>query len=68
MLSIRACRKCLSDYAKNLTDSEVETIRDLMYQFAFVTVEDYLNNCKNVVPISAERKENGKSRFYERCI
>lgn len=68
MLSIKACRKCLKDYAIDKTDEELENIRDLMYQFAFVMVEDYLNNCKNVVPISAERKENGKSRFYERCI
>lgn len=68
MLSIKACRHSLGKYAKDLDDSEVEAIRDLMYQFAFVMVEDYLNNCKNVVPISAERKENGKSRFYERCI
>ncbi len=68
MLSIKACRKCLKNYSKDLTDDEIENVRDLMYQFAFVMVEDYLNNCKNVVPISAERKENGKSRFYERCI
>ena len=57
MLSIKACRRSLGKYAKNLDDSEVEAIRDLMYQFAFVMVEDYLNNCKNVVPILAERKE-----------
>ena len=57
MLSIKACRKCLSDYAKNLTDSEVETIRDLMYQFANVVVQDYLNNGSKIVPIKAERKE-----------
>ena len=44
MLSIKACRKCLKDYAKDKTDEEIENIRDLMYQFANVVVQDYLNN------------------------
>ena len=37
MLSIKACRHSLGKYAKNLDDSEVESIRDLMYQLAFVS-------------------------------
>ena len=59
MLSIKACRRSLGKYAKNLDDSEVEAIRDLMYQLAFV-VEDYQNKCSKVVPITAERKKNEK--------
>lgn len=58
MLSIKVCRHSLGKYAKNLDDSEVEAIRDLMYQLAFVMVEDYLNKCSKVVPITAERKED----------
>lgn len=60
MLSIKACRRWLGEYAKNLEDSEVETIRDLMYQLAFVMVEDYLNKCSKVVSIMAERNKNEK--------
>ena len=52
------CRKCLGKYAKDLEDSEIEVIRDLMYQLAFVMVEDYLNKSSKVVPIRAERKED----------
>ena len=50
MLSIKACRRSLGKYAQNLDDSEVEAIRDLMYQLAFVMVEDYQNKCSKVVP------------------
>ena len=57
MLSIKACRKCLKDYAIDKTDEELENIRDLMYQFANVVVQDYLNNGSKIVPIKAERKE-----------
>ena len=60
MLSIKACRRSLGKYAKNLDDSEVEAIRDLMYQLAFVVVEDYQNKCNKVVPITAERNKNEK--------
>lgn len=60
MLSIKACRRILGKYAKDLDDSEVETIRDLMYQLAFVVVEDYQNKCNKVVPITAERNKNEK--------
>ena len=60
MLSIKACRRSLGKYAQNLDDSEVEAIRDLMYQLAFVMVEDYQNKCSNVVPITAERNKNEK--------
>ena len=60
MLSIKACRRSLGKYAKNLDDSEVEAIRDLMYQLAFVMVEDYQNKCSKVVPITAERNKNEK--------
>lgn len=60
MLSIKACRRSLGKYAKNLDDSEVEAIRDLMYQLAFVVVEDYQNKCSKVVPITAERNKNEK--------
>lgn len=60
MLSIKACRRSLGKYAKILDDSEVEAIRDLMYQLAFVVVEDYQNKCSKVVPITAERKKNEK--------
>ena len=60
MLSIKACRRSLGKYAQNLDDSEVEAIRDLMYQFAFVMVEDYQNKCSKVVPITAERNKNEK--------
>lgn len=45
---------------KDLDDSEVEAIRDLMYQLAFVVVEDYQNKCSKVVPITAERNTNEK--------
>lgn len=60
MLSIKACRRSLGKYAQNLDDSEVEAIRDLMDQLAFVMVEDYLNKCSKVVPIMAERNTNEK--------
>lgn len=60
MLSIKACRRGLGEYAKNLEDSEVETIRELMYQLAFVMVDDYLNKCSKNVPITAEGKKNAK--------
>lgn len=60
MLSIKACRRSLGKYAQNLDDSEVEAIRDLMYQLAFVVVEDYQNKCSKVVPITAERNKNEK--------
>lgn len=60
MLSIKACRRSLGKYAQNLVDSEVEAIRDLMYQLAFVMVEDYQNKCSKVVPITAERNKNEK--------
>ena len=60
MLSIKACRRSLGEYAQNLDDSEVEAIRDLMYQLAFVMVEDYQNKCSKVVPITAERNKNEK--------
>lgn len=60
MLSIKACRRSLGKYAQNLDDSEVEAIRGLMYQLAFVVVEDYQNKCSKVVPITAERNKNEK--------
>lgn len=60
MLSIKACRRSLGKYAQNLDDSEVEAIRDLMYQLAFVVVEDSQNKCSKVVPITAERNKNEK--------
>lgn len=60
MLSIKACRKCLKNYSKDLTDDEIENVRDLMYQLAFVMVEDYQNKCSKVVPITAERNKNEK--------
>lgn len=60
MLSIKACRRSLGKYAQNLDDSEVEAIRDLMSQLAFVMVEDYQNKCSKVVPITAERNKNEK--------
>lgn len=60
MLSIKAGRHSLGKYAKDLDDSEVEAIRDLMYQLAFVMVEDYQNKCSKVVPITAERNTNEK--------
>lgn len=60
MLSIKACRRSLGKYAQNLDDSEVEAIRDLMYQLAFIMVEDYQNKCSKVVPITAERNKNEK--------
>lgn len=60
MLSIKACRRSLGKYAQNLDDSEVEAIRDSMYQLAFVVVEDYQNKCSKVVPITAERNKNEK--------
>ena len=60
MLSIKACRHSLGKYSKDLDDSEVETIRDLMYQLAFVVVEDYQNKCSKVMPIMAERSKNEK--------
>lgn len=60
MLSIKACRHSLGKYAKDLDDREIEAIRDLMYQLAFVMVEDYLNKCSKVVPIMAERNTNEK--------
>lgn len=60
MLSIKACRRSLGKYAQNLDDSEVEAIRDLMYQLAFVMVEDYQNKCSKAVPITAERNKNEK--------
>ena len=46
--------------SRELDDSEVETIRDLMYQLAFVVVGDYQNKCNKVVPITAERNKNEK--------
>lgn len=58
MLSIKVCRHSLGKYAKDLDDSEVDAIRDLMYQLAFVMVDDYLNKCSKVVPITVERKED----------
>lgn len=60
MLSIKVCRHSLGKYAKDLDDSEVEAIRDLMYQLAFVMVDDYLNKCSKNVPITAEGKKNAK--------
>ena len=60
MLSIEAYRRNLGKYAKDLDDSEVEAIRDLMYQLAFVMVEDYQNKCSKVMPITAERSKNEK--------
>ncbi len=60
MLSIKVCRHSLGKYAKDLADSEVEAIRDLMYQLAFVMVEGYLNKCSKVVPITVERNKNEK--------
>lgn len=56
MLSIKVARNKLGKVAEDLSDSEIETIRDLMYQLAFVMVDDYLNKCSKVVPIMAERK------------
>ncbi len=56
MLSIKVARNKLGKVAGDLSDSEIETIRDLMYQLAFVMVDDYLNKCSKVVPITAERK------------
>ncbi len=56
MLSIKVARNKLGKVARDLSDSEIETIRDLMYQLAFVMVDDYLNKCSKVVPITAERK------------
>lgn len=56
MLSIKVARNKLGKVAGDLSDSEIETIRDLMYQLAFVIVDDYLNKCSKVVPITAERK------------
>ncbi len=56
MLSIKACRKCLKNHSKNLTDDDVENVRDLMYQFATVVVEDYLNNSSVIVPVTAGRE------------
>ncbi len=56
MLSIKVARNKLGKVAGDLSDSEIETIRDLMYQLAFVMVDDYLNKCSKVVPIMAERK------------
>lgn len=56
MLSIKVARNKLGKVAEDLSDSEIETIRDLMYQLAFVVVEDYQNKCSKVVPIMAERK------------
>lgn len=58
MLSIKACRRSLGKYANDLDDSEIGAIRDLMYQLAFIMVDDYLNKCSKVVPIAAERKED----------
>ena len=60
MLSIKVARNKLGKVAGDLSDSEIETIRDLMYQLAFVVVEDYQNKCSKVVPITAERKKNEK--------
>lgn len=56
MLSIKVARNKLGKVAKDLSDNEIETIRDLIYQLAFVMVDDYLNKCSKVVPITAERK------------
>lgn len=56
MLSIKVARNKLGKVAEDLSDSEIETIRDLMYQLVFVVVEDYQNKCSKVVPIMAERK------------
>ena len=63
MLSIKACRKYLKNYSKDLTDDEIENVRDLMYQFATVVVEDYLNNGSVIVPIKAERGKNEKRKL-----
>lgn len=60
MLSIKVARNKLGKVAEDLSDSEIETIRDLMYQLAFVAVEDYQNKCSKVVPIAAERNKNEK--------
>lgn len=60
MLSIKVARNKLGKVAGDLSDSEIETIRDLMYQLAFVVVEDYQNKCSKVVPITAERNKNEK--------
>ena len=60
MLSIKVARNKLGKVAEDLSDSEIETSRDLMYQLAFVAVEDYQNKCSKVVPITAERNKNEK--------
>lgn len=65
MLSIKVARNKLGKVAEDLSDSEIETSRDLMYQLAFVAVEDYQNKCSKVVPITAERNKNEKWRFCE---
>lgn len=40
MLSIEACRKILGKTKKELTDKEIEEIRELLYQMATVLIRN----------------------------
>ena len=42
-LSITRCRQLLGDYAEDLSDAEVETIRNTLQEVADYLVESYLS-------------------------